>query len=37
MMTPPVQGLRQGIAIFGLIPARYLLTHVVFEKLAVSG
>ena len=37
MMTQPVPGLGQGIAIFGSIPARYLLKHVVFEKLAVSG
>jgi hypothetical protein len=37
MMTQPVQGLSQGIAIFGSIPARYLLRHVVFEKLAVFG
>jgi hypothetical protein len=26
MMTQPVQGLSQGIAIFGSIPARYLLS-----------
>lgn len=37
MMTQPVPGLGQSIAIFGSIPARYLLKHVVFEKLAVSG
>ncbi|MBV8310462.1 MAG: hypothetical protein JO344_08775 [Planctomycetaceae bacterium] len=37
MMTQPVQGPSQGIVIFGSIPARYLLRHVVFEKLAVSG
>ncbi len=36
MMTQPVLGLGQSIAIFGSIPARYLLKHVVFEKLAVS-
>jgi hypothetical protein len=37
MMTQSVQGLSQGIAIFGSIPARYLLMHVMFEKFAVSG
>ena len=37
MMTQPVPGLGQSIAIFGSIPAHYLLKHVVFEKLAVSG
>jgi hypothetical protein len=37
MMTQPVQGLGQSIAIFGSIPARYLLRHVVFERFAMSG
>lgn len=33
MMMQPVQGPSQGIAIFGSIPARYLLRHVVFKSL----
>ena len=33
MMTQPVLGLGQGIAIFGSIPAHYLLRHVVFERV----
>ena len=33
MMTQPVPGLGQGIAIFGSIPAHYLLRHVVFERV----
>jgi hypothetical protein len=37
MMTQPMPSLGQGIAIFGSIPAHYLLRHVVFEKLAMSG
>jgi hypothetical protein len=36
-MTKPVQGLSQGIASFGSIPARHLLRHVEFEKFAVFG
>jgi len=37
MVTYRVQGSSQSNAIFGLIPARYLLVHVVLENLAVSG
>jgi hypothetical protein len=36
-VTQRVEGSSQSIAIFGLIPARYLLVHVVLEEFAESG